>query len=81
MLLRFISEKLMKPTPAHHPLNRGSLYRIFDEDVAEKCHAWIRNQNFNSTPASFKKFEDELFPSIGIAKEKSITLMTAIRCK
>lgn len=62
--------------------NIKKLRIIDDEDVAEKCHSWIRNQNFKVTPAAFKKFiENELFPSIGIAKEKSITLMTATRCK
>jgi hypothetical protein len=55
---------------------------IDDEDIAERCHIWIRKQNFKTTPASFKKFVDnELFPAIGITKEKSITLMTATRCK
>src|SRR5947207_1107360 len=55
---------------------------IDDEDIAEKCHSWIRDQNYKSTPTAFKKFiENKLFPSIGIAKEKSISLMTATRCK
>ncbi|POG57683.1 hypothetical protein GLOIN_2v1791456 [Rhizophagus irregularis DAOM 181602=DAOM 197198] len=55
---------------------------IDDEDVAERCHIWIRKQDFKATPALFKKFiETELFPSIGITREKSIALMTAARCK
>jgi hypothetical protein len=55
---------------------------IDDEDVAEKCHVWIRKQNFNTTPALFKKFiEDELLPNIRISKKKTITLMTTTRCK
>ncbi|POG61994.1 hypothetical protein GLOIN_2v1785920 [Rhizophagus irregularis DAOM 181602=DAOM 197198] len=53
---------------------------IDDEDVAERCHIWIRKQDFKATPALFKKFiETELFPSIGITREKSIALMTAAR--
>ncbi|GBB90989.1 hypothetical protein RclHR1_18070004 [Rhizophagus clarus] len=53
---------------------------IDDEDVAERCHTWIRKQDFNTTPTSFKKFiENELFPNIGITKEKSIALITATR--
>ncbi|RGB24522.1 hypothetical protein C1646_772973, partial [Rhizophagus diaphanus] len=53
---------------------------IDDEDVAKRCLIWIRKQNFNTTPATFKKFvKNELFPAIVIAKEKSITIMTAIR--
>ncbi|EXX76797.1 hypothetical protein RirG_029770 [Rhizophagus irregularis DAOM 197198w] len=53
---------------------------IDDEDVAERIHIWIRKQNFNTTPTTFKKFvENELFPAIRIAREKSITIMTATR--
>uniref|UniRef100_U9SS71 Uncharacterized protein n=2 Tax=Rhizophagus irregularis TaxID=588596 RepID=U9SS71_RHIID len=55
---------------------------IDDEDVAERIHIWIRKQNFNTTPTTFKKFvENELFPAIRIAREKSITIMTATRCE
>ncbi|CAB4429570.1 unnamed protein product [Rhizophagus irregularis] len=55
---------------------------IDDEDVAERCHIWIRKQDFKATPALFKKFiETELFPSIGITREKSIALITAARCE
>ncbi|CAB4477291.1 unnamed protein product [Rhizophagus irregularis] len=40
----------------------------------------IRKQDFNTTPALFKKFIDnELFPNIGITKEKFIALTTATR--
>ncbi|RGB42597.1 hypothetical protein C1646_750781 [Rhizophagus diaphanus] len=53
---------------------------IDDEDIAERCHTWIRKQDFNTTPTLFKKFIDnELFPNIGITKEKSIALTTATR--
>ncbi|RGB30484.1 hypothetical protein C1646_627909 [Rhizophagus diaphanus] len=53
---------------------------IDDKDVAKRYHIWIRKQNFNTTPATFKKFvENELFPAIGIAREKSIIIMTVTR--
>ncbi|CAB4421001.1 unnamed protein product [Rhizophagus irregularis] len=67
---------------SRHGKHQKTIRVIDDEDVAERCHIWIRKQNFNTTPATFKKFvENELFPAIGIAKEKSITIMTATRCK
>jgi len=48
---------------ARHGKHQKTIRIIDDEDVAEKCHIWIRNQNFNATPTTFKKFiEQELFP-------------------
>ncbi|EXX54095.1 hypothetical protein RirG_237730 [Rhizophagus irregularis DAOM 197198w] len=65
---------------SRHGKYQKTIRVIDDEDVAERCHIWIRKQNFNTTPATFKKFvENELFPAIGIAKEKSITIMTTTR--
>ncbi|PKK65430.1 hypothetical protein RhiirC2_786171 [Rhizophagus irregularis] len=55
---------------------------IDGKDVAKRCHIWIRKQNFNTIPTTFRKFvENELFPAIGIAREKSITIMTTTRLK
>ncbi|GES73102.1 hypothetical protein RCL_jg2158.t1 [Rhizophagus clarus] len=46
-------------------------------EVAQKIFI---DGDFNTTPTSFKKFiENELFPNIGITKEKSIALITATR--
>ncbi|PKK60770.1 hypothetical protein RhiirC2_792843 [Rhizophagus irregularis] len=72
-----LNNKLPK---SRHEKHQKTIRVIDDEDVAERCHIWIRKQNFNTTPATFKKFvENELFPAIGIAREKSITIMIAMK--
>ncbi|CAB4474979.1 unnamed protein product [Rhizophagus irregularis] len=53
---------------------------IDDEDVAEKCHVWIRNQNYKVTPIKFKKFiEQNLLTQLGVSKKKTIDVSTAVR--
>ncbi|CAG8754314.1 2803_t:CDS:2, partial [Rhizophagus irregularis] len=41
---------------SRHGKYQKTIRVIDDEDVAERCHIWIRKQNFNTTPATFKKF-------------------------
>jgi hypothetical protein len=53
---------------------------IDDEDIADMCKGWFREQNYNATPSKFKSFiQEELLPKIGVSKRKNISLMTATR--
>ncbi|GBC35738.2 hypothetical protein RIR_jg20284.t1 [Rhizophagus irregularis DAOM 181602=DAOM 197198] len=53
---------------------------IFIDDVAEKCHIWIHNQNYKVTPIKFKKFiEQNLLTQLGVSKKKTIDVSTAVR--
>ncbi|CAI2194908.1 19739_t:CDS:2, partial [Funneliformis geosporum] len=51
-----------------------------DEDIAEKCHVWIRSQGGITTSLKFKEFvEQELLINSGITKKKTISKITATR--
>ena len=53
---------------------------IDDEDIAEKCHIWIRSQGGTTTPLKFKEFiEQKLLINLGIIKKKTISVTTATR--
>ncbi|GBC21156.2 hypothetical protein RIR_jg24235.t1 [Rhizophagus irregularis DAOM 181602=DAOM 197198] len=53
---------------------------IDDEDVAEECHAWIRDQNYKVMPIKFKEFiEHNLLAKLEINKKKTINISTAVR--
>ncbi|CAJ0851296.1 13431_t:CDS:1, partial [Entrophospora sp. SA101] len=53
---------------------------IDDEDIAEKCHMWIRSQGGTITPLKFKNFvEQQLLVESGITKTKGISVKTATR--
>ncbi|CAG8724465.1 10503_t:CDS:2, partial [Cetraspora pellucida] len=50
---------------SRHGKHQKTIRIIDDEDIKNKCHIWIRSQNFEVTPATFKTFiEDELFPTV-----------------
>ena len=60
--------------------HQKSIRLIDDEDVAEKCHVWIRDQNYKVTPIKFKEFiEQNLLVQLGINKKKTINISTAVR--
>ena len=53
---------------------------IDDEDIAEKCHLWIRSQGGTTTPTKFKEFiEQNLLLDTGIMEKKSVSINTASR--
>ncbi len=53
---------------------------VDDEDIAEKCQTWIRNQGGHTTPIKFKEFVEQiLLPETGITKQKTISNSTAKR--
>src|SRR6266498_4394865 len=53
---------------------------VDDEDIAEKCQTWIRNQGGHTTPIKFKEFVEQiLLPETGITKQKTISDSTARR--
>ena len=57
-----------------------TIWLIDDEDIVEKCHAWICDQNFKVIPAKFKEFiEQNLLVKLGINKKKTINIATATR--
>jgi hypothetical protein len=65
---------------SHQGKHQKTIRLIDDEDVAEKCHAWIHTQNFKVTPAKFKDFiEQNLLVKLGIDKKKTINIATATR--
>ncbi|KAF0442639.1 dde family endonuclease, partial [Gigaspora margarita] len=43
-----------------HGKHQKTIRIINDEDIGEKCHIWIRSQNFKVTPATFKKFVEDV---------------------
>ena len=52
---------------------------VDDEDIAEKCHIWIRSRGGTTTPLKFKEFvEEELLVNSGILKN-NIGIATAVR--
>ncbi|CAI2181215.1 13064_t:CDS:2 [Funneliformis geosporum] len=56
------------------------VHLIDDEDIAEKCHTWIRSQGGTTTPLKFKEFvEEKLLVNSGILKKKTIDIATAAR--
>jgi len=60
--------------------HQKSIRLIDDEDVAEKCHVWIRDQNYKVTPIKFKEFiEQNLLVQLGMNKKKTINISTAVR--
>jgi len=60
--------------------HKKTIRLVDDEDIAEKCQSWVRQQNFNVTAPKFKEYiEQDLLPNIGIAKKKTISLTTARR--
>lgn len=59
--------------------HKKTIRLIDDEDIAERCHMWIRSQK-GVTPSKFKEFvEKKLLKDSGITKNKSISLVTASR--
>src|SRR5436853_2587601 len=59
--------------------HQKSIRLIDDEDVAEKCHVWIRDQNYKVTPIKFKEFiEQNLLVQLGMNKKKTINISTAV---
>jgi hypothetical protein len=69
----------------HLPISRQGKHQktlrlIDDEDIAEKCHTWIRSQGGKITPIKFKEFvEQKLLINTGIMKKKTISTATASR--
>ncbi|CAB4417188.1 unnamed protein product [Rhizophagus irregularis] len=69
----------------HLPMSRQGKHQktirlIDDEDIAVKCHTWIRSQDGTTTPLKFKEFvEQKLLINSGITKKKTIAKATATR--
>ncbi|UZO29111.1 uncharacterized protein OCT59_022601 [Rhizophagus irregularis] len=69
----------------HLPMSRQGKHQktirlIDDEDIAVKCHTWIRSQGGTTTPLKFKEFvEQKLLINSGITKKKTIAKATATR--
>ncbi|CAI2197823.1 876_t:CDS:2, partial [Funneliformis geosporum] len=63
---------------SHQGKHQKTVRLIDDEDIAEKCHTWIRSQSGTTTPLKFKEFvEEKLLVNSGILKKKTISIATA----
>ena len=59
------------PLINHQGKHQKTVRLIDDEDIAEKCHAWIRSQDGTTTSLKFKEFvKEKLLVNSGILKKK-----------
>ena len=64
----------------HQGKHKKTIRLIDDEDIAEKCHIWIRFQGGTTTPLKFKEFvENKLLVDSGVMRKKTISMATATR--